>query len=109
MNTPVSPRRDLAKTVYPILPLLLLLSACDRDIPSDETVRHIVSECGLTVDHIEGVSGFDYYGIGIYVKKAPEAEYNRKLRCISAIFFMRRLRADISNGDDIPAHYDSIG
>ncbi|MEG3147879.1 hypothetical protein U1839_24785 [Sphingomonas sp. RT2P30] len=88
----------MAKVVYSVLPLMLLLTGCERDYPSDELARHIVSECGLTVDSIQGEYGFDYVGIAIIVKKVPEAEFNRKLRCVRAIFFMRRLRAHISNG-----------
>lgn len=99
----------MAKAMYPPLLLMLLLPACDREIPADEVVRHTVSECGLTVNAIQAVSGFDYTGIAIYIKKVPAAEFNRKLRCIRAIFFLRRLRADISNGDEMPAHYVAIG
>ncbi len=99
----------MAKAIYSILPLLLMLSACERDYPSDELARHIVSECGLTVDLIQGESGFDYAGVMIYVKKVPDAEFKRKLRCVRAIFFLRRLRADISNGSELPVHDVSIG
>ena len=99
----------MARSIALMIPLLFLLPACDRDVASDEVIRHVMSECGLKIDNNHAESGFDYAGVIVYVKKVPQREFDRKLHCVRAIFFIRRLRADISNGSDLPAHYISIG
>jgi len=95
-----------AKRLLPIL--FLLLSACSRVPASPEQAKKTVAACGLTVESIQGTWGFDYIGTAIYVKKTPQAEFDRKVTCVHWLFVMKRIEADISNGSESPYNYISI-
>ena len=92
-----------------ILPVLcVLLSGCERTPASDVQARKAASSCGLKVESVESTSGIDYIGTAIYVKEVPQAEFDRKIRCMSAILMFKRAYADVSNGSKAPFKYVSI-
>jgi hypothetical protein len=93
----------------PIFLLPLLLSACSREPATTEQAERIVSRCGLTVESSMAESGFDRFMALVFVKKVPQAEFDRKLACVRRIFFVNRLEADISNGSENPPHDVAVG
>jgi hypothetical protein len=93
----------------PIFLLPLLLSACSREPATGEEAARALSQCGLKVESTMAESGFDRFMMLIFVKRVPQAEFDRKLRCVRWIFFMNRLEADISNGSERPPHDVAVG
>jgi hypothetical protein len=95
----------LTKIRASFLVFCILLSGCERTPASEVQARKAASTCGLQVESVESTSGIDYIGTAIFLKEVPKAEFNRKIRCMSAIFMFNRIYGDVSNGSKAPFNY----
>jgi hypothetical protein len=54
----------------------------------------------MVVQRTYGGGGFDVAFNVVVIKKLPQPEFNKKLRCLKVILFFSRKQIAINNGED---------